>query len=250
MKFCVYTLICTGVVKMKCAAIIVAAGSGNRFGSKINKQFLKIDGIPMFLYSVNVFKSIKKFKQIIVVVPVKMIKIFKKYIGLFDYIAGGKERLNSIKNGLSIVKGDIDFVAIHDASRPLISKIDVLNVLKEAKKTGAAIAVEKIEDTVKFISNSGQVLKTLNRDFLRKAQTPQIFKFNILKQVYSVAKTLKKCITDDSQLIEKFLNLKISTVETRFLNLKITTKKDFLLAKMILKQKHSLFNKNFLEIIK
>jgi 2-C-methyl-D-erythritol 4-phosphate cytidylyltransferase len=235
---------------MKCAAIIVAAGSGSRFGSKINKQFLKINAIPMFLYSVNVFKSIKKFKQIIVVVPVKMIKVFKKYIGLFDYIAGGKERLNSVKNGLSIVKKDIDFVAVHDASRPFISKTDVLNVLKEAKKTGAAIAVEKIEDTVKFISNNGQVLKTLNRDFLRKAQTPQIFKFNILKQVYFITKRLKKCITDDSQLVEKFLKFKISTVETKFLNLKITTKKDFLLAKMILEHKHILFNKKILEIIK
>ncbi|MDR2437679.1 MAG: 2-C-methyl-D-erythritol 4-phosphate cytidylyltransferase, partial [Endomicrobium sp.] len=145
---------------------------------------------------------------------------------------GGKERLDSVKNGLSFIKDDIDFVAIHDAARPLISRQDVLAVLKDAGKTKAAIAVEKTKDTIKLVSTKERILNTLDRNFLRNAQTPQIFETRLLKKAYS--KTMAS-VTDDSQLVER-LKVKVSTVETKFPNFKVTTKLDFALAQKLLKR--------------
>ncbi|MDR1928857.1 MAG: 2-C-methyl-D-erythritol 4-phosphate cytidylyltransferase [Endomicrobium sp.] len=218
---------------MKCAVIIVASGFGRRFGSKIPKQFLSLNKKPMFLWSVDTFASIKIFKQIVVVAPFHMIKfLISKYGNKFECVAGGKERYNSVKSGLEVINNDIEFVAIHDAARPLIAKIDILSILKKVTKTKAVIAVEKIKDTIKLVSNNGQILKTLNRFFLRGAQTPQIFDLKILKKAYFMKRSINS--SDDAQLVEN-LKIKISTVETRFPNFKITTKQDFLLAEKLLK---------------
>jgi 2-C-methyl-D-erythritol 4-phosphate cytidylyltransferase len=219
---------------MKNAAIIVAAGVGKRFGSRVPKQFLNLNGRPVFLWSVEAFASIKSFKQIIVVVPYGMVESLSlKYKTCFVCTAGGNERFDSVKNGLALIGDDIEFIAVHDAARPLISKKDILSVLEKAAKTKAAVAVESAKDTVKLVSVAdGYILKTLDRAILRNAQTPQIFKTELLKRAYS--EKMSAGITDDSQLVEN-LKIKVSAVETKFLNFKITTKQDFELAEKILK---------------
>jgi 2-C-methyl-D-erythritol 4-phosphate cytidylyltransferase len=219
---------------MKNAAIITAAGSGKRFGSRVSKQFLNLNGSPMFLWSVEAFASVKSFKQIIVVVPSDMVESLSlKYKTGFVCVVGGNERFDSVKNGLALVGDYIDFIAVHDAARPLISKKDILSVLGKAIETKAAIAVEKAKDTVKLVSaGGGCILKTLDRTILRNAQTPQIFKTELLKKAYSGK--ISVGATDDSQLVEN-LKIKVSAVETKFPNFKITTKQDFELAKKILK---------------
>jgi 2-C-methyl-D-erythritol 4-phosphate cytidylyltransferase len=219
---------------MKNAAIIAAAGSGKRFGSRVSKQFLNLNGIPMFLWSVEAFASIKSFKQIIVVVPYDMVEFLSlKYKTCFVCAAGGNERFDSVRNGLALVEDYIDFVAVHDAARPLISKKDILSVLDKAAETKAAVAVEKAKDTVKLVSvGGGYILKTLDRTILINAQTPQIFKTVLLKRAYSGKVSVG--ITDDSQRVENLI-VKVSVVETKFPNFKITTKQDFELAKKILK---------------
>jgi 2-C-methyl-D-erythritol 4-phosphate cytidylyltransferase len=219
---------------MKNAAIIVAAGDGKRFNSRVSKQFLNLNGRPVFLWSVEAFASIKSFKQIIAVVPSDMVESLSlKYKTGFICTVGGNERFDSVKNGLALIGDDIDFIAVHDAARPLISKKDILSVLKKAVKTEAAVAVEKAKDTVKLVSaGGGYILKTLNRTILRNAQTPQIFKTELLKRAYS--EKISAGTTDDSQLVEN-LKIKVSAVETKFPNFKITTKQDFKLAEKILK---------------
>jgi 2-C-methyl-D-erythritol 4-phosphate cytidylyltransferase len=225
---------------MKNAVIIVAAGAGKRFrnmhsnevSSRVPKQFLELHGKPVFLWSVEAFASIKSFKQIIVVAPRSMTETLSlKYGTDFTCVSGGRERFDSVKKGLSFVKNDIDFVAVHDAARPLISKNDILSVLRKAAETGGAVAVEKVRDTVKLVSDSGVMLKTLNRAVLRNAQTPQIFEAKLLKSAYS--KKIPADTTDDSQLVES-LKVKISTVETKYPNFKVTTKQDFRLAAVVL----------------
>ncbi|MDR2351306.1 MAG: 2-C-methyl-D-erythritol 4-phosphate cytidylyltransferase, partial [Endomicrobium sp.] len=185
----------------------------------------------------EIFSSIKSFKQIIAVVPRYMIEPLRKQkdklLNKIELVAGGQERFDSVKNGLALIKDDIDFAAVHDAARPLISKWDILAVLKEATQTKAAIAVEKIKDTIKLVSSKKQILKTLDRNVLRNAQTPQIFEIKLLKKAYS--KKNMKATTDDSQVIEK-LKIKVSTVETKFPNFKVTTKQDFVLAEKLLKR--------------
>jgi 2-C-methyl-D-erythritol 4-phosphate cytidylyltransferase len=219
---------------MRNTAIIAAAGSGKRFSSRVSKQFLNLNGKPVFLWSVKTFASIKSFKQIIVVVPSGMVESLSlKYKTGFVCTAGGNERFDSVKNGLALVGDDIDFIAVHDAARPLISKKDILSVLEKAVETKAAVAVEKAKDTVKLVSGGGgYILKTLDRTILRNVQTPQIFKTELLKRAYS--EKVSAGTTDDSQLVEN-LNIKVSAVETKFPNFKITTKQDFALAEKILK---------------
>jgi 2-C-methyl-D-erythritol 4-phosphate cytidylyltransferase len=219
---------------MKNAAIIVAAGDGKRFGGRVSKQFLNLNGRPVFLWSVEAFASIKSFKQIIVVVPSDMVESLSlKYKTGFVCAAGGNERFDSVKNGLALIGDGIDFIAVHDAARPLISKKDILSVFKKAAKTEAAVAAEKAKDTVKLVSaDGGYILKTLDRTVLRNVQTPQIFKTELLKRAYSGK--ISAGTTDDSQVVEN-LKIKVSVVETKFPNFKITTKQDFELAEKILK---------------
>jgi 2-C-methyl-D-erythritol 4-phosphate cytidylyltransferase len=226
---------------MKNAVIIVAAGCGERFSKSIGstnflpKQFLDLNGKPVFLWSVETFISIKSFKQIIVVVPNSMINYLSlKYKKDFVCVCGGSERFDSVKKGLTVVKNDIDFVAVHDAVRPLISREDILSILRKAVKTKAAIAIEKIKDTIKIVSDDGRILGTLNRFVLRNAQTPQIFEAKLLKNAYS--KKVFQNITDDSQLVEN-LKIKVYGVETKFPNFKITTKQDFKLASTLFQKK-------------
>jgi 2-C-methyl-D-erythritol 4-phosphate cytidylyltransferase len=217
---------------MKNAAIILAAGLSKRFGNKTPKQFFNLNGRPVFLWSVVAFSSIKNFNQIIIVVPSNRIKFLTlRYKINSEYVVGGNKRFDSVRNGLSLVKDDIDFVAIHDAARPLISRKDIMSVLKEAEITGAAIAVEKTSDTIKLISKDGKIIKTFNRYILRNAQTPQIFELKLLKKAYSIK--IPNYITDDSQLVES-LKIRVSTVETKSPNFKITTKQDFEIAKRLL----------------
>jgi 2-C-methyl-D-erythritol 4-phosphate cytidylyltransferase len=222
---------------MKNAVIILAAGAGKRFGHKTPKQFLELNGKPMFMWSIETFVSIKSFKQIIAVVPRYMIESLRKQkdklLNKIKFVSGGQERFDSVKNGLALIKDDIDFAAVHDAARPLISKPDILAVLKEAAKTKAAIAVEKTKDTIKLVSSKGRILKTLDRSVLRNAQTPQIFETKLLKKAYS--KKITEATTDDSQVVER-LKIKVSAVETKFPNFKVTTKQDFVLAEKLLKR--------------
>ncbi|MCL2485503.1 MAG: 2-C-methyl-D-erythritol 4-phosphate cytidylyltransferase [Endomicrobia bacterium] len=218
---------------MKAAAIIVAGGSGKRFGTATPKQFLNLKEKPVFLWSVEAFASLKVFKQIVLVVPQAMLKnLSKKYKNL-TFVAGGKERFDSVKNGLNIINKDIDFIAVHDAARPLINKKDILAVLKKAAENRAAIAAEKTKDTIKTVKN-GFVKNTLDRSVLWNVQTPQIFEASLLKKAYS--KKISASVTDDSMLIEKS-GVKVAVVETKFPNFKITTKQDFMSAEQLIKGK-------------
>lgn len=220
---------------MKAAAIIVAGGSGKRFGSQKPKQFLDLCGKPVFMWSIETFASIKQFKQIILVVPAEKLKtLSKKYKNCnLHIVAGGKERFDSVNNGLAALNNDIELIAVHDAARPLTDKKDILSVLKTAEKTKAAIAAEKAKDTVKT-AEKGFVKNTLDRSILWNVQTPQIFEAKLLKKAYS-GKIPQKT-TDDSQLIEN-MGIKVAVVETKCPNFKITMPQDFEAAKNIISKR-------------
>lgn len=222
---------------MKAAAVIVAGGRGKRFGTKTPKQFLSLCGKPVFMHSIEAFFSVKNFKQIVLVVPADMnISLSAKYkkSGFF-IVSGGQERFDSVKNGLKAVREDIDFIAVHDAARPLINKKDILSVLNKAVASGAAIAAEKTRDTVKTVKD-GFVKQTLDRNVLWNAQTPQIFAAELLLKAYSGKIPAKT--TDDSRLMEN-MKIKVAVVETKFPNFKITSKADFEAAKNIISQRKS-----------
>ena len=222
---------------MSFSVVIVAGGSGKRFGSKQPKQFLLLNKKQMFLWSVIAFKKLKECKQIILVVPEDKIKFMQKYKKIYglDIVCGGKERYDSVKNGLKYVKDSIDFVAIHDGARPLITSEIIKKVLTAAVRYGAAIAASVAKDSIKFSKDGKKIIKSIDRNTIWQAQTPQIFKTKILKKVYS--KKIPKTITDDSQLVEKS-GKKVMLVDAGYENFKVTHPMDFKLAELILKKRN------------
>ena len=222
---------------MNFAAVIVAGGAGKRFGSIEPKQFLLLNKKKMFIWSILAFKKVKECKQIILVVPEYKISEMEKYKKLYkiDVVCGGKERYNSVQNGLKVVKENIDIVAVHDAARPLITSKIIKEVFDSAVKYGGAIAANVARDTIKFSGNGKNITKSIDRNNIWQAQTPQMFRTNILKKVYSGK--IPKNITDDAQLVEK-AGKKVMLVDGGYENFKVTQPIDFKLAEAILKKRN------------
>ena len=222
---------------MNFAAVIVAGGAGKRFGSKEPKQFLLLNKKKMFIWSILTFKDIKECEQIILVVPEYKISEMQKYKKLYkiDVVCGGKERYNSVQNGLKAVKENIDVVAVHDAARPLITSKIIKGVFDSAVKYGGAIAANVARDTIKFSKNGKSIAKSIDRNNIWQAQTPQMFRTKVLKKVYS--DKIPENITDDAQLVEK-IGKKVMLVDGGYENFKVTQPIDFKLAEAILKTRN------------
>ena len=221
---------------MKLAVVIVAGGSGKRFGADKPKQFLLLNKKTMFEWSIIAFKKIKECAQVVLVVPKDKLQSMLKYKKLYgiDIVCGGKERFDSVKNGLKTVGKDIDLIAVHDAARPLITPEIIKNVMKAAYENGAAIAAVNSKDSVKFSKSGTKITKSLDRKNIWYAQTPQIFKKEIIEKAY--AGRISASTTDDAQLVEK-KGVKSTLVFASYENFKITEQTDFLLAQAILKKR-------------
>ncbi len=218
------------------SAIIVAGGKGKRFGTKEPKQFLSLAKKKMFVWSILAFKKVKECRQIILVVPEYKLPEMEKYKKLYniDVVPGGKERYDSVKNGLKCVKENIDFVAVHDAARPLVTSEPIKEVFSSAVKYGGAIAASPAKDSIKFSKDGKFISNSIDRKNIWQAQTPQIFKIDLLKRVYS--KKISKNVTDDAQLMEK-IKSKVALVDCGYENFKVTQKIDFKLAELILQRR-------------
>lgn len=221
---------------MKAAAIIVAAGSGKRFGSKTPKQFLSLKGIPVFLHSVLAFRKVKEIKQIIVVLPAARMNEYEKTAKRFGFtvVHGGEERHDSVKSGLSALDPSIDVVAIHDGARPLVSPALIRDCVRTAFTSGASLAAVQARDTIKISGNNMTVAKTLPRKTIWLAQTPQCFRKMTIINAYRKLKTDN--ITDDAQVVE-LVGGKLKIVPGEYSNIKITEKADLKAAELVLKRK-------------
>jgi len=219
---------------MKIVSILLAAGKGERFGEK--KQFIKINGEPLFQYSLNIVNKLDFIDEIYLVLPkedIDRIKIFS--FKTVKKVVGGKERQNSVYNALKEIK-KADIVVIHDTARPLVKESMFSEGVENVKKgyDGSVTAIPA-RDTIKEFDGK-LIKKTLDRDKLLIVQTPQTFKFDKLLKAHEYA--IKNGIlgTDDSYLME-LMGYKITYNLGSFLNFKITTKEDILLAKCFLEKK-------------
>lgn len=220
---------------MKTVAIITAAGQGKRMGSP--KQFIKIGGRPMLWWTLSVFQKTKAIDEIILVVNAEEKNQTKgfKFSKIKKVVAGGRERQDSVNNGLKALPENTEIVVIHDGARPLVTAGMIEAAIHQAKKHGAAVVGVPVKDTIKLVNpKPGTVNRTLQRDRVWAAQTPQVFKRDLIMRAYQ--KYGKQKVTDDAMLVEK-MGKPVKMLMGSYLNLKITTPDDLLLAEALLGKK-------------
>jgi 2-C-methyl-D-erythritol 4-phosphate cytidylyltransferase len=224
----------------KFAVILPAAGASSRFRDKEKKPFATLDGRAVWLRCAELFITRADVCQTILIVAPDDMELFRRRftanIAFMDIkiVLGGAERFESVANALAAVKPEADFVAIHDAVRPCLTEELINKVFAGAEKTGAALLAVPVSDTLKQVNAEHQIAATVSRQGLWQAQTPQVFKREILVEAYARRGQLGKEITDDAQLVEA-LGLKVHVVDGASTNIKITTKGDLILAEAVLK---------------
>ncbi|WP_417849517.1 2-C-methyl-D-erythritol 4-phosphate cytidylyltransferase [Thalassoglobus sp.] len=221
----------------KFAVILAAAGRSTRFGdSKRKKPFIDLNGKPVWLRAAEPFLAHKDVTQVIIVVSPDDLEWFKEKfrpnLAFMDIqvATGGDQRADSVQNALGLVNPDIDYIAVHDAARPLITTDWIDAVFKQAQKSGAAIPASPIRGTIKRAS-AGFIEETVPRTALWEAQTPQVFERKLLIETYQQRNDFNA--TDEAQLIEKAGHA-VSIVECSSMNIKITTKDDLRIAGALL----------------
>lgn len=233
---------------MQVSAIILAAGKGLRLKSRISKPLIKLNSLPLIIYSLRVFASHPKIKEIILVANSKnekgLMRLKQKYriAKIKNLVRGGIRRQDSVNNGLRVVSEQTDLVLIHDGVRPFISRKLVSALIKEARSCGAAIAGVPLKATVKQVRRQQSgfrsliVEKTLERSRLWEIQTPQVFRKGLLLQAFS--RFGKAPVTDEAGLVEK-LGATVRIVPANYFNIKVTTPEDLVVAEAILQTKDS-----------
>ena len=221
-------------------AIIVAAGSGTRLGAEKPKQFIEILGQPLIIYTLQKFESCPAIDEIILVLPAEEIENFGQIVlkynltKLAQIVSGGKTRAESVWNGLNVIdEKSAEIIAVHDGARPLVSVEEIIHTIEKAQEMGAACLVGFVTDTIKEVSD-GKIVQTIDRTKLRRALTPQCFRYEILKRAFT-ENEICEIVTDECFLVEK-LGIEVSIIEGNAQNIKITTPADFAIVENFLKQ--------------
>lgn len=205
--------------------IILAGGHGTRFGGELPKQFLELNGKSILSYSIDFFQSLDIEKEIILVCA----KEYRSRLpGNFIFAEPGKRRQDSTYNGLQ--HASFPFTCVHDGVRPNIDPQNFKKLLNEAKKHGAAALASPVKNTIKE-AHDGFVVRTLDRQNLFEAHTPQIIRTDLLKKGFAAAKNIT--VTDDIALME-LINHPSKLVPDTPNNIKITTPSDLELLKNLL----------------
>ena len=214
-------------------AVIVAAGSGTRFGKATPKQFLPLCRRPVYEWSVRAFRN-AGVGHIVVVVPEKYLSRLKnRHAGdgvLF--VAGGKERFHSVQAGIALLPSVVTIVAIHDGARPLIDPSLIIESIAAARKYGAAVVAVQSRDTVKLSRTGVRVQRTIARENVWLAQTPQTFRREVIEKAYLTIDP--SGITDDAQAVELAGHC-VAIVEGNYRNIKITHPLDLSLATVLIR---------------
>jgi 2-C-methyl-D-erythritol 4-phosphate cytidylyltransferase len=222
-------------------AIIAAAGAGTRMASDRPKQFLLLAGTPVIFHTLKPFELCDSIHEVIVVLPAEESAGFLSLAGKFGVrkvarvVPGGATRADSVKRGLMAIRSaTAEIVAVHDGVRPFVTVDEICNTVAAAQSDGAAILVAPVTDTIKQV-NDHAVAGTLDRGSLRRALTPQCFRYELLRQAYQRVDVNDPSLTDESALVER-LGKRVSVVEGSARNIKITTAEDLAVAEAFLKQ--------------
>lgn len=211
--------------------VIVAAGTGSRVGGKELKQFRWVAGKPMLLHSVQLFQARPDVGMVVCVLPRSVIGDPPTWLYQSDterllLSVGGATRQDSVANGLDDLPGDLGVIVVHDAARPLVSDGVVSRVIAEARNGRAAIAALPVVDTLKEVDGEGRILRTVPRERLWRAQTPQAFPRDLLVRAYAEARSRGLKATDDAALCEA-LGIPVIVVKGSERAMKVTEEPDF-----------------------
>jgi 2-C-methyl-D-erythritol 4-phosphate cytidylyltransferase len=219
-------------------AIVVAAGRGSRAGAGQSKQFREISGIPIIIHTLSRFERCETIEGSVVVLPRGEPGGFAALAAGYGLrrvlraVEGGETRAESVWRGLEALRDcGVGVVAVHDGVRPFVTPEEIDRTVREAEASGAAILAAPLTDTVKE-AEGARVLRTLERARLWRAQTPQCFRFELLRRAYESAAASGLDATDDSALVER-LGAAVSIVEGGEHNIKITTPHDFAVAEVL-----------------
>jgi len=226
-------------------AIIVDAGSSSRFAAAQPKQFVDLLGKPVIIHTLERFEACAAIDEIVLVLSEEGRVEFERILEqseisnlkfeiskLRRIVTGGRTRAESVRNGLDAVDpSTADIVAVHDGARPLVSVDEITRVLDNAAKTGAACVVAEVTDTIKEVDEK-YILRTIDRSSLRRALTPQAFRYDVLRSAFDGI-DLDEFVTDECYLVEK-LGVNVAYVEGNAINIKITRPEDLKLAEMLL----------------
>jgi 2-C-methyl-D-erythritol 4-phosphate cytidylyltransferase len=221
------------------ACILPAAGASSRFHDKnYKKPFVPLANRAVWLHSAERFINRDDVKQVILVISAEDREYFNfkfssnvAILGI-DVVEGGAERADSVERALARVKPECEYVCIHDAARPCLADVWIDRVFEQAQKSGAAILAIPISGTIKRSKDGRSIEETVPREGLWEAQTPQVFRRDLLMQAYAQRAGFKA--TDDAQLVERLGKL-VTIVQGSPVNMKITTQEDLRLAEQALK---------------
>jgi 2-C-methyl-D-erythritol 4-phosphate cytidylyltransferase len=224
------------------AVILPAAGRSTRFGDpKQKKVYADLDGRAVWLRAVEPFVNRDDVAQILVVIAPEDRELFERrfrpsvaFMNI-TVVEGGAERSDSVLKAIEAIQSICDYVAIHDAARPCLTSEQVDAVFEAAKRHGAALLAVPVADTIKRVGSDKLTTDTVSREGLYLAQTPQVFRLDLLQKAYANRSRLGgSSVTDDTQLVEA-IGHPCAIVDSTLMNLKITTTADLRLASAILK---------------
>lgn len=206
------------------------------------KALLHLGRKPMLMWTIELFSQLEIVDQIVVAMARKYVGTTRGLIGSdmgspeIKVVAGGKERQDSVYNGIMALNPDARLVLVHDAARPLVTADIVMRVIERAERSGAAIAAVPCADTVKETNQGDTVSRTLDRSRIWLAQTPQVFDHSLLRKAHECASKDGVIGTDDAFLVER-LGHPVHVVMGSYENIKVTSPHDIAVAERILKQR-------------
>jgi len=227
-------------------AIIVAAGRSIRFGDSLPKQFHEVAGKPLLAWTIAAFEKAEQIDQIVVVTSqefqlfvAKTVIDKYKFKKVYKIVIGGASRRESVLNALKVVPKSAKIVAIHDGVRPLVHAEDINRVVEAANRHQAATLAVPVKDTVKQVDGD-VIVKTLERDEIWLAQTPQAFEYKLILKAHEefAAKGEGNSATDDAMLVEN-KGIKVKVIEPSSNNIKVTTPEDLAFVESVLRKRIS-----------
>ena len=220
--------------------ILLAAGSSTRMPG-VDKMFVSLCGQPLISYSLGVFHDLARVRSIVVCMSERNIAQGLRLVEsrgwgkIADVVLGGDRRQDSVRNGLERI-GNVDWVAVHDGARPIVSGELIMRCIEGAEQTGASVAAVPVKDTIKVAGEDDIVVDTPSRETLWAAQTPQLFRRDLLLRAHE---SVSEDVTDDAAMVER-IGGKVRLIKGSYENIKVTTAEDLTIAEALLRRRQAI----------